>query len=246
MPKYLLKIAYDGTHFGGWQIQPNAGTIQEEIQKAFFILLKRETHVTGQGRTDAGVHALGQTAHFTSEDLDERTFLRSANALLPSAIRLLDIKKVPDAFHARYSAISKTYHYYVTSDPVILPFDRPYRYHFMGHLDLHEIRKAATVFVGTHDFTSFSNEGHRGSCSRDPVRTLKRVDIVEEPGGFRIEFEGDGFLYKMCRNIVGTLLAAGRGKATPSEINDLFTAKDRKAAFSAAPPHGLFLMKVEY
>ena len=183
MVRYFLKIAYDGTDFGGWQIQPNAPTIQEEIQKAFHILLKDETHVTGQGRTDAGVHALGQTAHFDApHPLEINTFLRSGNGLLPPAIRLLEMVEVSPDFHARYSAIAKTYHYYVTTDQVILPFDRPYRYHFKGRLDKNLIRQAATLFVGTHDFTSFSNEAHRGSASHDPVRTLKRVDIIDEPG----------------------------------------------------------------
>lgn len=246
MPNYFLKIAYDGTDFGGWQIQPNAPTIQEEIQKAFQILLKHEVGVTGQGRTDAGVHALGQTAHFKTDQPIPKTFLRSANALLPPTIRLIELREVADHFHARYSAMGKTYHYYVTTDPVVLPFDRPYRLHHMGKLDLNKIRQAATLFVGTHDFTSFSNEAHRGSCSNDPVRTLKRVDIVEEPGGFRVEFEGEGFLYKMCRNIVGQLISVGRGHTTVENIKRVFEAKDRKEAEMAAPPQGLFLIRVEY
>lgn len=209
-------------------------------------MLKVETPVTGQGRTDAGVHALGQTAHFDAVPLDTHRFLRSANALLPPSIRLLELNPVPDTFHARFSSTGKVYHYYVSTGSIQLPFDRPYRYHFRGRLDLDAIRAAAPSVVGTHDFTSFSNEAHRGSCSRDPVRTLKRLDLVEEPEGFRLEFEGNGFLYKMCRNLAGTLLAAGRGQITPEGIRQLLAAKDRKLGFTAAPPHALFLIRVDY
>jgi tRNA pseudouridine38-40 synthase len=247
MAKYFLKIAYDGTHFGGWQIQPNAPTIQEAVQQALRILLKKETPVTGQGRTDSGVHALGQAAHFeTAEPLELSRFLRSANALLPPAIRLLEVKPVLEEFHARFSSISKTYHYNLATAEVLLPFDRPYRTHFRALVDRHAMRKAAYLFVGTNDFTSFSNEAHRGSCSHDPIRTLKRVDVIDEPDGLRIELEGDGFLYKMCRNIVGTLLDAGQGKLTCDDVKALFAAKDRKKGSTAAPPQGLFLMHVEY
>jgi tRNA pseudouridine38-40 synthase len=247
MKNYLLKIAYDGTSFGGWQVQPNAETVQEKLQNALLILLKKETHVTGQGRTDAGVHALSQTAHFqTDVDLDLRKFLKSLNALLPETIRVTEISEVPLDFHARFSTKGKIYHYFITTDPVILPFDRHYRWHHIGKLDLDAIRRAATYFVGTHDFTSFSNEAHRGSCKHDPVRTMKRVDIIEEPGGFRVEMEADGFLYKMCRNIVGTLVACGKHRIEASHIPNIFASKDRSKAEQAAPPEGLFLIHVIY
>jgi tRNA pseudouridine38-40 synthase len=245
MPTYKLTIAYDGTHYGGWQVQPNAPSIQALLQDALSTTLRTPILATGSGRTDAGVHALSQTAHFSFEEVLDLMRLRASLAgLLPHDIRVKQIETVPDGFHARYSAKGKIYHYHLHLESN--PFKRLYSAHIQHPVDLDLLQRAAALFVGTHDFTSFASQPDRGSAARDPVRTLKRLDVILEPDGIRLEFEGTGFLYKMVRNIVGTLLEVSSGKRTLEDISQIFSAKDRKRAGKTAPPHGLFLMEVIY
>ena len=244
---FKLIIAYDGTHYSGWQIQPNGVSIQEKLHHALKIILKQDVHVVGSGRTDAGVHAIGQAAHFIySSALDLRRFNNSLNALLPPDIRIRSSEEVPLNFHARYSAISKTYHYHLHFDRVMDPFHRLYRLHVFDKIDLGLLNDAAQQFVGTHDFTSFANEAHAGVAAHDPIRNLMRLDIFPQDGGVRLEFQADGFLYKMVRNIVGTLLEISSGKRDIKDIPIIFDSKDRRKAGQAAAPQGLFLVKVEY
>jgi tRNA pseudouridine38-40 synthase len=245
--RYKLLIAYDGTHYSGWQVQKGQTSIQALIQAALQTALRHPLDLTGSGRTDAGVHALGQTAHFDTEEFFEHALLRaSLNALLPADIRIKDIVPVAPDFHARYSAKSKIYHYHLHLDHVLDPFQRLYRYQFRAKLDLDLLKKAALLFLGTHDFTSFANEKASKTASHDPIRTITRLDVIEEKGGIRLEFEGDGFLYKMVRNITGTLLDAATKKISLDAIPKIFEAKDRRTAGSAAPPQGLFLVEVLY
>jgi len=247
MPRYKLTIAYDGTAYCGWQVQPNGTAIQPLIQKALSTILRAEVPLTGSGRTDAGVHARGQTAHFDAPaPIDLARTRLSLNALLPPEIRILQIDPVPPNFHARYSALSKIYHYHLHLDPVIDPFLRLYRHHLYGPFDLERVREAIPHFLGTRDFLSFANEPLRGSASRGSVRTLARIDLAPQKGGVRFEFEGSGFLYKMIRNIMGVLIDVGQGKRNAGEISEIFAAKDRRQASAAAPPQGLFLMEVRY
>lgn len=247
MPRYQLTTAYDGTAYSGWQVQPTGVSIQSLIQKALSTALRTPTSLTGSGRTDAGVHARGQTAHFdAATPIDRRRLRLSLNALLPSDIRVLEIEERDPDFHARYSAKSKIYHYHLHLEPVIDPFVRLYRCHVRGKCDIKRIEEATAHFTGTRDFLSFANEQHKGSASKNSVRTLVRLDVIPQKGGVRLEFEGDGFLYKMVRNITGTLLDIGRGKISKEKIEEIFAAKDRRRAASAAPPEGLFLMKVRY
>jgi tRNA pseudouridine38-40 synthase len=247
MHKFKLIIAYDGTHYGGWQIQPNSTTIQELLQKALTTALRHEVHLVGSGRTDAGVHARAQVAHFTTDtSFDILTLLRSINGLLPPDIRVFHLEPTTDEFHARYSATGKIYHYHLHLERYHDPFKRLYSTHIRYPIDQELLKQAALLFLGTHDFTSFANEAHRGSAANNPIKTLRRLDILEEPGGIRLEFEGDGFLYKMVRNIVGTLLEVASHKRALEEIPKLFTEKNRTLADTAAPPQGLFLHKVLY
>jgi len=245
---YKLLLAYDGTYYGGWQVQPNAPSIQAHLQKAIQTFLNQELiRVIGSGRTDAGVHAVGQVAHFKSEQMIDLNRLRfSLNGLLPKDIRVKKIDHVLPSFHSQYSAIGKEYHYHLYLDPVMDPFRRLYCWHVLRRLDLELLQQAATLFVGTHDFTSFANESHLGSAARNAVRTLYRLDMHPTQGGIRLEFEGDGFLYKMVRNIVGTLIDVASLRKKIEEIQTIFAAKDRQLASSAAPPQGLFLMRVDY
>lgn len=242
-----MSIAYDGTAYGGWQIQPNAMSIQELIQNALKTILRHDVNLIGSGRTDAGVHALQQVAHFhTEQEVDIYRLTHSLNGILPRDIRILDIAEVPLTFHAQRNAIKKTYHYHLCLHHVQSPFRRLYSYHVREKIDLELLNEAAQMFVGTHDFTSFANEAHAGAAAKHAVRTLYRVDCIPEEDGMRIELEANGFLYKMVRNIVGTLLEVAEGKRPKEDIPRIFTAKDRREAGQAAPAHALFLAQVTY
>ncbi|MBS0626081.1 MAG: tRNA pseudouridine(38-40) synthase TruA [Verrucomicrobia bacterium] len=248
MARHKLTISYDGTAYCGWQVQSGEKpSIQSLVQNALQTALRHTLDLTGSGRTDAGVHARGQTAHFDSDvDFDPNKLRLSLNGLLPSDVRIFDIESVASNFHARYSAQSKIYHYHLHLDRVSNPFSRLYRHQVYKRLSLPLMTSAAQRLLGTHDFTSFANEPQRGSVAHDPIRTLSRLDIVEQEGGVRLEYEADGFLYKMVRNLTGTLIEAGAGRISPSDIDKILAAKDRRKAPATTPPHGLFLMKVIY
>lgn len=245
--KYKLTIAYEGTSYGGWQTQKNSLSIQALIEKALHIVLRQKIFIVGSGRTDAGVHALAQMAHFTYEGPLNLMRLRlSLNALLPLDIRICEIEPVSEDFHARFSARAKEYHYHLHLDRILDPFKRLYSTHILHPVNLTLLQEASRLFIGTHDFTSFANETAARSVSQDAVRTLFRLDVIPELGGCRLEFEGEGFLYKMVRNITGTLLDVSSGKFQLEDIPKIFAAKDRRSAGRAAPPEGLFLVKVIY
>jgi tRNA pseudouridine38-40 synthase len=243
--RYKLTIAYDGTHYSGWQVQENSISIQSLVQKALQTALRHPVSLTGAGRTDAGVHAQGQTAHFdTPPPTDLHRLRLSLNALLPPDIRIFEIQPADAEFHARYSAKAKIYHYHLHLDPISDPFTKLYRHQVFGSFDLERLNQGTKQFLGTHDFTSFANT--KEHAQTDSIRTLYRLDVVAEKGGIRLEFEGDGFLYKMVRNITGTLIDVATGKLKAEQIPLIFQARDRRKASFAAPPQGLFLVKVVY
>ena len=240
-----MKIAYDGTRYSGWQVQPGSPSIQGTIEKALLTLLRTPLRVIGAGRTDAGVHARGQTAHFsTTSPCNAPQILHALNGMLPCDIRIYELEPTLDTFHAQISALSKEYHYHLWLEKVIDPFVSRYRHHFcFDRFSLQRLEEAANDFVGTHNFATFANVGGKVIST---VRTIKRLTLVPQEGGIRLEFEGDGFLYKMVRNIVGTLLEIGLGKRSSDQIPSLFSAQDRRIAGPAASPKGLFLMRVDY
>ncbi|MEZ5315112.1 MAG: tRNA pseudouridine(38-40) synthase TruA [Chlamydiales bacterium] len=241
---YKLTLSYDGTNYVGWQIQSNGTSIQGLIEKALMIVIGSPIRIYGAGRTDAGVHAMGQVAHFSLEqDLNCQQTLRSLNGILPYDIRILALVLVPNTFHAQYSAIGKEYHYHLWLEKTLSPFLRLYRYHVRDLSNIGYLHQAAQLFVGTHDFSTFTNHG---SGIKRRVRTIHRLDVIEEEGGVRLEFEGNGFLYKMVRNIVGTLIETVRRKKSLKEIEHLLKIKNRQMAGFTAPAHGLFLMRVIY
>lgn len=247
MKKYKLTIAYDGTEYSGWQTQPNALTIQEVLEEKLKILTKTRTPVTGAGRTDAGVHAIGQVAHFRTEEIFNPSLLRlSLNGLLPKNIRIMEVEEVSLDFHARYSAINKIYHYHLNLGPVQDPFEKPYSWNVTNPLNMEALEKGISYLLGTHDFSAFANEAGQGAAKKNPVRTLKRISIVPERTGVRLEFEGESFLYKMVRNLTGTLIDVAKGKIPPEEIHSILKSKDRRKAGRAAPAKGLFLVRVDY
>jgi tRNA pseudouridine38-40 synthase len=246
--KYKLTIGYDGTNYSGWQIQTDkVVSIQSLIQNALETILREKISLFGSGRTDAGVHAIAQIAHFSCESIFAIHKLRhSLNSLLPKDIRIEMIEEVESQFHARYSAIGKTYHYHMHLGAVQNPFRRLYALHIPYPIDRSLLKESAKYFIGTHDFSSFANDGKKGSAAKNAIRTIKRLDVIEEGNTLRLEFEGNGFLYKMVRNIVGTLLEIATGKMKIDELAALFAAKDRRNAPAAAAAHGLFLVKVDY
>lgn len=244
MTKYKATLSYDGTSYCGWQIQPNGISIQSLIEKALSLLTREKVAVVGAGRTDAGVHALGQVAHFEIlQNIDCNRFLGQLNGILPADIRIKELSPVDQDFHARFSAIGKEYYYHLWLEHAVDPFYRLYCHRPRFEISLPLLQEAATYFVGRHDFATFANVGGSAKTSE---RTIQRIDIVQQKGGVRLEFEGDGFLYKMIRNIVGTLLEVSSGKRPLTTLHTLFAAKDRRCAGMAAPAKGLFLVNVRY
>lgn len=247
MARYKLLIAYEGTQYHGWQVQPNGISIQSTIENVLKIILRQDLRLYGAGRTDAGVHALGQAAHFAYEGPIDLYKLRgSMNGILPLDIRILSVERVDDAFHAQYSAIGKIYRYHLHLQPIASPFKKGFVWHIPYLLDLDKMHKSSRLLLGRHDFSAFANESNRGVAAHDPVRTIQRIDLVDEQGGVYLEFEGEGFLYMMVRNIVGTLVEIASGKRSPDEVSAIIASKDRRQAGQAAPPQGLFLVKVQY
>jgi len=245
---YKLTIAYEGTHYHGWQIQLNGISVQSLIEKALYTITREKIRLIGSGRTDAGVHALAQVAHLkTAHNFQIERALYSLNSLLPQDIRVMKIEEAADSFHAQHDALSKVYRYHLYLNKILSPFKRPYVWHIpWQQFDLGELSRGIPYFLGTHNFTSFANEPHRGVASHDPIRNISRIDIVHEEGGVALEFEADGFLYKMVRNIVGMLVDCALGKRLPEEIPEVIHAEDRKKGGMAAPPQGLFLVRVNY
>lgn len=246
MHTYALKIAYDGTQYHGWQVQPNGTSIQQLIEEAL-TTLHIPVRLIAAGRTDSGVHALDQHAHFRIDTyLDTNRIQRALNGLLPHDIRVLAVEQVHPHFHANRSATKKIYHYAISLQSYVMPFERAYTYHFPKKIDFELLQQATRAFVGRHDFTSFANVGGGADLEKNPFRTIFRLDVIQTGTGIRFEFEGDGFLYKMVRNITGMLLAVATGRRPIEDIENVFKAKDRKVAERAAPAHGLTLMKVFY
>lgn len=244
---YKLVIAYDGTDFSGWQIQPAGESIQGMLEKTFQTITKEHCRVIGSGRTDAGVHALGQVAHvLLPKKIEPHRLKHSLNGLLPVSIRIRSVEYAPKSFHAQLSAKTKEYHYNICLDEEVLPFHRLYVWHLRKKLDIPLLKKAAAHFVGTHDFAAFANAPGKGSKKPSTIRTITRLDVIETETGIRLEFEGTGFLYKMVRNITGMLIAVASGRRHISDIHATFLSKDRKKAERAAPAQGLFLVRVFY
>lgn len=242
MQNYRIVLAYDGTNFKGWQRQPEERTVQGALEDAVFKITRKRTVIHGAGRTDAGVHAMGQAANFrVATRLADADLLRALNAVLPWDIRILTLEKAPDAFHARKSARSKVYRYRIVLAAQASPFDFRYALHWPYPLDLRAMRAAAPLFVRRADFTAFSS-----NRERHPVRTVRRSEIHKKGDELVYTIEAQGFLRYMVRTVVGTLLDVGRGKLTPEDIEGIFRRKDRTLAGATAPAKGLCLARVDY
>lgn len=244
VPLYKMTVAYDGTNYQGWQIQPDADTLQGRLERALSLMSKTEIPVTGAGRTDAGVHALAQVAHFRlPRGIPEAGMVRGLNTLLPGDIRVRDVREAEEGFHARFSACRKTYRYHLDPAPVALPFRCRFAIHHPYPLDREALEKAARTLVGEHDFAAL----RASSCSaKTTVRNVTTSHWFEEGGELVYEVEASGFLHHMVRNIVGTLLEVGRGKMRPDVFRELIESRDRTRAGPTAPPKGLCLVRVDY
>ncbi|WP_047981936.1 tRNA pseudouridine(38-40) synthase TruA [Ornithinibacillus contaminans] len=246
MPKIKCIIAYDGSTFHGFQVQPGKRTVQGEVEKALEQIHKGEkVRIQASGRTDAGVHGKGQTIHFeTGLYIPGNSWKRALNTLLPADIFVIETEAVSDDFHARYHVIEKEYRYYVlnTVDPDI--FNRNYSYHFPYRLDIDAIQEACRYLEGTHDFTTFSSA--KATVKGDRVRTLIEVSCKKDGDRLEFIFRGKGFLYNMVRILVGTLLDIGQGRIAPTAIPMMFEQKDRQLASKTAPAQGLYLWRVRY
>ncbi|MEJ5360355.1 MAG: tRNA pseudouridine(38-40) synthase TruA [Desulfobacterales bacterium] len=245
MPKFKLTIEYDGTAYRGWQRQAEGPTIQAEIERAIAALTGRPATVVGAGRTDAGVHALGQTAHFLSAThLGPDVLRKGLNALLPADIAVRECLPAPETFHARYDARSKRYRYRILNGEVRSALERHRCWFLPRPLDLDRMRRAAAYLLGRHDFKSFESSG---SPRAHTVRRVIAADwSVDDQGFWCFEIEADGFLRGMVRNVVGTLAAVGAGRFAPEDVPRILEARDRRRAGACAPAHGLFLLRVTY
>jgi len=248
-----LTLRYDGTDFAGWQIQPNVRTVQGVLAAAIEQVVNHPVRLTGAGRTDAGVHALGQVANFSTESLIPLDSIwRGVNSLVRPDIRIDRVEEASVEFDARRHAVRKTYRYTISLEKFADALRRRTVWSVGKPLDVEQMRAAAEVMVGQHDFSSFRAAGSNDEVAA--VRTLESitVDVVPpnvetgEARTFTIELTGDGFLYKMVRNIVGTLVACGHGILDVDQVRVILEAHDRNIAPPTAPPHGLCLMRVEY
>lgn len=251
MRHFKLTIAYDGTDYHGWQMQSDKPTIQGEIVAVLRRLTQENIALHGSGRTDAGVHALGQVANFrTQSGLSAAEFQRACNALLPPAIRIVAAEEIGPSFNARWSALGKIYRYRIYRGKVVPPMLWRYVLHYPFPLDEPAMQDAAARFTGIHDFTSFA--ASTGSEDDDRERTAEReiysTELVRSPDGEELWFtvHGRSFLRYMVRKMVGTLLEIGRGKLRPDDIDRLFELKDRSKSGPTAPPQGLVMVEVRH
>ena len=239
-------VAYDGAPFAGWQSQSHRNTIQDHVERAFERVSGERVRVHGAGRTDAGVHALAQCAHvdLAKDRLPAALWVEALNALLPPAVRILRCRNVSKNFHARLCAKGKIYRYRICSASVLPPFEYGRVWHVPRPLDLKLLKKAAKCFVGTHDFAAFA--ANRGKPERSTVRTIYSVAVRRRGPFVMIEFNGDGFLYKMIRLIMGSLVRCALGKLRIEEVTDQLAAARISHRRFAAPAEGLFLVRVRY
>jgi tRNA pseudouridine38-40 synthase len=247
MPRRLkMIVAYDGKGFAGWQTQSHRNTIQDHIERALKRIAGKPVRVHGAGRTDAGVHALAQCAHvdLTDDHFSPARWTHALNALLPPAIRVLRCRYLSQVFHARLSAKGKIYRYRIWSGPVLPPFEFGRAWHVASPLDLEVLKAAAKHFVGTHDFAGFA--ANRGKREKSTIRTIYSVRVRRNGPCLMLDFDGNGFLYKMVRLIVGSLVKCALGKLRVEDLPNRLASAQAGPPRLAAPAQGLFLVRVRY
>jgi tRNA pseudouridine38-40 synthase len=246
--KYRLVIAYDGTAYQGWQVQKIGTGVQEKVETALAAVMPSAPRLHSSSRTDTGVHALGMVAHFevppAEARIPGRKLLLALNAHLPADIRIVSAARARSAFHARFDATAKEYRYIVWNHAAMNPLLSRHAWHFPRRLDLPAMRAAARHFVGRHDFAAFT--ANPGYARVSTVRTVHRCDVRRSGAQITIVIVGSGFLYKMCRGIVGTLVQVGVGRFSPDAMREMLASRDRQLAGMTAPALGLVLWKVSY
>ena len=244
MRNIKLIIEYDGKGFNGWQKQPNKLNIQGEIERAISEITGETIELIASGRTDAGVHSLGQTANLkTNSNIPIEKFPIAINSKLKKSIVIQSAEEVDERFHSRYSVKSKRYRYTINNSPMGTALFRDMEYHFPLKLDVEKMNEAAKYFEGEHDFKAFKASG---TSSKSSIRTIYKAEVIRNKDRIYIELTGSGFLYNMVRIISGTLLDVGIGKIAPKDIKNIIESKDRKLAGKTLPAHGLCLMEVTY
>ena len=240
-----LIVAYDGAPFAGWQSQSHRNTVQDHLERAFERVIGEPVRVHGAGRTDAGVHAFAQCAHVdVLKFLPPDRWIKALNALLPPAIRVLRCRNVSKDFHARIAAKGKIYRYRIWTAPILPPFEYRRAWHVARPLDLKIMKSAAKYFVGTHDFAGFA--ANRGKPERTTIRTINSVRVRKKGPCVTIEFDGDGFLYKMVRLMVGAIVRCGLGKTSLAEVRTSLLTGTPAEPRLVAPADGLALVRVRY
>jgi tRNA pseudouridine38-40 synthase len=243
-----LTVAYDGRAYAGWQVQPDKPTVQGTLEAAIREITQQAVRISAAGRTDAGVHALGQVVGMAVETrLSNSELHRALNAVLPDDVCVLALQDAPERFHATHHAAAKRYRYSIHNGRTRSVFDRHYAWHYPQPLDVPAMHTAGQALVGRHDFSSFETAG---SERADSIRTIHELSvarpIAERPENVTIDVAGDGFLYNMVRTIVGTLVEVGTGARSTEWPAEVLAARDRRQAGQTAPPHGLFLISVDY
>lgn len=247
MIKIKFTISYDGTCYFGWQRQPNKHSVQEEIEKVLSKIFNEEIGIHGAGRTDRGVHAKGQVASATLPRRVALTkLLKSINSMLPRDILIFDLEEAQPNFHARFSAKGKIYSYHIYTKTLLDPFKRNTCYHHPYPLDLSLMKQAIPIFIGRKDFSSFANFLGKSTKAPSPIKTIYSITLEETTDGCILRFHGDGFLYKMVRNITGALLDIGGNHISISELETILEEKKNTHGLYQAPAHGLFLETVQY
>ena len=244
MRNIKLTIESDGKDFKGWQKQPNKLNIQGEIEKAIENITGEKVELIASGRTDAGVHAMGQVANFkTNSNMPIEKIPIAINSQVKNSIRIQNAEEVDENFHSRFNCKKKTYRYVIDNSKYGSAIYRNISYHMPIKLDVEEMKKAIKYFEGEHDFKAFKSSG---TSSKSSVRTIYKADIITEGTNIAIDLTGNGFLYNMVRIIAGTLVDVGLGKIKPDDIPEIIASKDRTKAGKTLPPHGLMLLNVVY
>jgi tRNA pseudouridine38-40 synthase len=250
MRNLKLTLAYDGSDFCGWQVQPDAPSIQGTLASAIGRVTGEKVLPQGSGRTDAGVHALAQVASFqTASVIPAANLLIALNDVLPASIRILAAEEVAPDFHARKSAVAKTYRYRIYREGICPPFLARYVWHYPYPLDERAVVEAGPLIEGEHDFTSFAAVDPERGCESESICNVRRIFSSKwrrEATEFIYEIRGNGFLHHMVRNLVGTFLLTGKGTLKPSDVTKIMKAQDRSAAGATAPASGLYLVGVQY
>lgn len=248
-PRFIaLTLAYDGTHFCGSQRQNNGPSVQGELERALEVVLKTQTTVSLAGRTDAGVHALGQVGRFATENsMPTEKFVPALNRILEKSVRIFESREVDESFHPRFSAKSRVYRYWIGNCPVPSPLLRTIAGHVVKPLNAEAMQEATTAFIGSQDFAAWQSAGSpNGPTIRDVMRLEVRQSMAFGTKLLEIEIEANAFLYQMVRNIVGALIKVGQGDLTADEIRHLTEERDRTKCPPPAPPQGLCLVEVKY